>query len=114
MMSDMTETAEMLEAVLEVERFVLSTGNLGSLKEIIAEKARLIDKLSTEDAGSLGKLQESARRNQAMLDAALKGIRAAQQRVSAIMQAGHTLNSYDDQGRARRITGDHRNVERRA
>lgn len=114
MNTDMSETAEMLEAVLEVERYVLSTGNFGTLTEIIAEKSRLIDMLDAEDAGSLARLQESARQNQALLDAALKGMRAAQQRITAIRQAGHTLNSYDDQGRAKQIIGDHRSVERRA
>ena len=107
-----------LESLLEKERTALLSGDLDAIGELAEEKeslAQCLQELGPEGRDSLRGLHDTARRNQALLDGALQGIRLATARLAAYRQLRKSMDTYDPQGRKTAIPGAiaHK-VERRA
>lgn len=107
-----------LDELLEAERAALLEGNLAELVGLADSKEHLISKLNeTEhtDLDALQKLDRKVKRNQALLDSALDGIRTVARRLAALRRIRASLDTYDATGQRRSIEVDaERSVERRA
>ena len=107
-----------LDSLLARERAALLAGDLHAVGALAEEKEALAEQLETlgpEMRDALRQLGETARRNQALLDGALQGIRLAAGRLSAYRRLRGEMQTYDPQGRKTTIAGilSHK-VERRA
>jgi len=115
---DEQELEKNLESLLARERAALLSGDLRAIGDLAEEKEHLAERLQDlgpEGLESLRGLHDTARRNQALLDGALQGIRLATTRLSAYRQLRKSMDTYDPQGRKTAIPGiiAHK-VERRA
>lgn len=61
----------------------------------------------------IARLREKALRNQVILQAVARGIRAAQRRLDDIRSTGKELKTYDQRGKPRSVPNFHGQVERR-
>lgn len=107
-----------LDSLLARERTALLAGDLHAVGALAQEKESLtaeLGQLGPEALAAVRQLGETARRNQALLDGALQGIRLAAGRLSAYRRLRGTMETYDPQGRKTTIAGilAHK-VERRA
>lgn len=107
-----------LSSLLTRERAALLSGDLHAVGALAEEKEALVARLETlgpEARAATQSLGDAARRNQALLDGALQGIRLAAARLSAYRRLRGTMETYDPQGRKTTIVGilSHK-VERRA
>lgn len=112
-----TEPAREMEALLGAEREALLSGALGQLPALIAAKERLLPGLESAppaDAALAERLHRRAAANQVLLDAALKGLRAARERIETARAGGPPLSTYDASGRAERHAPTRPSVTRRA
>jgi hypothetical protein len=107
-----------LEDLLERERAALLAGDLHKVGALAEEKARLaaeLEHLGPDARAAVRHLGACARRNQALLDGALQGIRLAAGRLSAHRRLRGAMETYDPAGRKTTIAGIlTRKVERRA
>lgn len=118
-MSDAAQDAiDALDDVLDDERAALLVGNLDDVARLHARKERLIAKLVDLDVQSEAQfipLNQKVERNQALLNAALDGIRSVSRRLATIRRVRQSLDTYDALGRKQtvevHITGS---VEKRA
>jgi hypothetical protein len=96
-----------LDTILEDERRALLEGDLEAIGTLLARKEPLIDALNAEGpvvrAGIVA-LEEKVRRNQALLDGALEGIRNVAGRMAAFRKIRRTLETYDKTGRKSSIS----------
>lgn len=116
-MRDPDRAAERLIALLKSERQALRRGRLDEVGAMAAEKAMLVERVerSRPRPQTIRRIGALAAESLRLLDAALRGIRAARARVDSIGQAPSPMASYDGQGRARSIGGGgEMSVERRA
>jgi hypothetical protein len=107
-----------LDSLLARERAALLSGDLHAVGALAKEKEALaarLESLGPEALAAARSLGAAARRNQALLDGALQGIRLAAARLSACRRLRRSMETYDPQGRKTTIAGilSHR-VERRA
>ena len=107
-----------LDSLLERERSILLSGDLGQLQAVLSEKTGLIDALRALDAPhpeEVEALREKARHNQRLFDGALTGIRRVADRLAELRRIQHSFDTYDDSGRRQTIEGTvARKVEKRA
>jgi len=97
-----------LDALLERERAALLSGDLESIAHLLEEKEALFDRLNAipqADSPNLNALKGKVQRNQALLDNALKGIRAVAARMSAMRKIRRSLDTYDESGKRTTIEG---------
>ena len=118
-MSKATDTRiiAQLDALLETERAALLRGDLQAIADTVAKKEQLIDMLNKGVArpADLSGLHHKLRRNQALLDGALQGIRTVAARMAAYRRIRKSMDTYDREGRKLTIPGDiSRKVEKRA
>lgn len=109
--------AEDLAALLAEERARLLAGDLAVVPALIFRKERLLSHLQTgapPPAPVLERLKAAAQANQGLLDAALRGVRAARERLESLRAGGAALSTYDARGRAATLTSARPSVERRA
>lgn len=111
-----------LAALLEAERALLLAGDLAGLDALAPGKAAALARLEAAplDAAAPGAAPEAARalaaalaRNQALLRAAIDGVREAARRRAALEEARTRLPGYDARG-ARPAAVAPSRVERRA
>ncbi|WP_339108785.1 hypothetical protein [Thioclava sp. GXIMD4216] len=105
---------EELIDLLRIERDVIRKAEFDAMADIAARKESLLLQVKDIPAQKLRRAHEMSRQNQRLLSAALKGIRAAQIRLSAIQKAAHSFGSYDKSGRPQRIVGTQGSIEKRA
>ena len=106
-----------LHGLLEEEEQQVRRANFADLELQGQEKSRLIDLLmvtKSVDAVALQGLRDHARRNAALLAAALRGVRAARRRFDLLRRVQTSLNIYDNRGRRLDVQIDSASVERRA
>jgi flagellar biosynthesis/type III secretory pathway chaperone len=110
-----------LLALLADERRALLSGDLAALPDLVAAKERLVPLIeagtgegAATDPARLSRLREAALANQDLLEAALRGVRAAQTRLAAARGNGPALSTYDARGAAAPLGADRPAVERRA
>ena len=105
-----------VEDLLERERRAVLSGNLDALTRLISEKRRLMELLArgTEQSARLDRLRGKARRNQALLDAAARGIKSVTEQISGLKDAKSPLRTYDASGSRREIRPHRSTLEKRA
>ena len=105
-----------LDALLEQERVFLLKGDIEGLGALLPAKEKLVEQLlNGGDRDRITPLEGKLHRNQLLLDGALDGIRAVAARLAALRQVRSALDTYDAQGRKRRVvTPTKPQVEKRA
>ncbi len=100
MQADPKRLTDSLLDFLDKERRAILAGNLNEMKRIAAEKERLMEryKSAEPDQKSLENLREKIARNQALLTAALKGIRAVTVKLSGLRDAQPQMKTYNRDG----------------
>jgi hypothetical protein len=103
-----------VERLLDRVHAALMAGDLASLPvHVTALEALPMDGLAGSGAGSLARLRAKADRNARCLEAAGRGLRAAQRRLAEIRAAGQTLQTYDVQGQRQALGGAAQQIARR-
>lgn len=87
-----------LEDLLDETRDAVVAGNLAALASLAPRVEALADSLPPLDRQTSERLRQKAGRNALLLQAAAKGVRAAQGRLAEIT-AGPALTTYDAKGR---------------
>lgn len=107
---------EALRTLLDQERRLLLTGKIEALVKIAPEKERLLGQLAgaTDDTSLLDQLRRKADRNQELLVAASKGIRAVSQRLDTLRTQKTQLRTYDAGGQSQNLTQHKATVEKRS
>ncbi|MGF6861801.1 hypothetical protein ABIE69_002374 [Rhodobacteraceae bacterium MBR-64] len=107
-----------LDAALNAEANALRGADFSGLEALIAEKARLTDQIAiarpAPTAATLERLRARAGHNAVLLQAALRGLRAARARIEALQNGGCDLRTYDRAGAAEPVSGPGPTLERRA
>ncbi len=109
-----------IEELLHVERHLIREGSFDQLAKLAVTKESLMQELGAHEKNAelthapLARIRVMAERNQSLINAALKGIRAAQKRLEMIQRASSSMNSYDRLGKTRAIGSAFPSVERRA
>ncbi len=116
MRSNILTTFDVLEDFLDKERMAILTGSLGNMERIAKEKERLLDKgaLQTPDRKTLDRIRRKVERNQTLLAAAIRGIRAVSLRMEILRNGPGDLNTYDKTGQRKTLGGPQGNLHRRA
>ena len=108
---------EALDSLLEDERTALIDGNLEALQQLVKRKELLfaqMSKLDHKPQTELATLREKTLRNQALLDAALAGIRSVADRMQKLGRIRETLDTYDENGRRLTVSTVSGKIEKRA
>ena len=87
-----------LDDLLDQTRDALVIGNLAALADLAPRVAALAESLPRVDRPTAERLRRKADRNARLLQAATRGVRAAQQRLAEISM-GPSLVTYDARGR---------------
>jgi len=118
MASDASRLLDEIVDILDEERRRIRAAEFAGLGRIAALKADLVTRLEVAagplHAGRLAGIAVASRDNLRLLEAALRGLRAARTRIEAIRGAARGLSLYDDRGRALSIVPAGGGVERRA
>jgi hypothetical protein len=115
----MTRTEiEQLTALMDEERAKLLRGDLRGVTVLTPQKERLAARLAggtaPADPGALAELGRAARRNAALLAAAIGGVKAARARLAAARHGAGALDIYDQSGQRQKVGAGPARVERRA
>lgn len=106
-----------IDAALTAEATAIRTADFSGLEALIKEKARLTDQLGNvrpaPTADMLERLRRRARHNALLLQAAMRGLRAARSRIDAL-QNGSDLRTYDRSGALASASGTRPTLEHRA
>lgn len=86
-----------LETLLDQTRDAVLVGDLATLADLAPRVAAMAEDLPHLDAAAAGRLIRLAERNAQLLQAATRGVRAAQCRLGEIVD-GPTLTTYDARG----------------
>ncbi len=108
--------AARLSDLLEVERQALLGGDYAALADIADRKAPLMEAFAANGPSreALGRIARKVRRNQALLEAAIDGLRAASDRIRAIEEVQGALSTYDREGQKADLAGPAPVIERKA
>lgn len=101
-----------LETLLDQTRDAVLIGDLASLADLAPRVAALAEDLPRLDPEAAARLIRLAERNAQLLQAATRGLRAAQARLGEIVD-GPTLTTYDARGRKAAIALPSRLMPRR-
>lgn len=105
---------EPLSDLLEEERRLILAGAWDALDQLAPRKAASLSSLEGGDPAALAPLARGLARNQALLAAAIDGLREAGRRRSALEAARAGLVTYDAQGSRAELPLAAPRVERRA
>lgn len=96
----MNDRATALERLLREERELILSGRFDALGALAERKAAALARLpETPPAGPrLSALVQQLDRNQALLDAAIRGVAAARARIQTVIGAAGSLSTYDSRG----------------
>lgn len=92
--------AEALEDLLDRERAMILNGELDGLARSAPRKEALIASLKVSDAARLQQLRRKADRNQTLLQAVARGLKAARDRIGRSGGTGPALRTYGADGAA--------------
>jgi len=108
------DALDALEDLLDRERRILLQGNYESLARMMAEKERLLKSVTaSRSLGAMAALKRKVERNQAMLMAASKGIRAVTDSLSRHEKTDDSLQTYDRAGHRKAAAQGLQNMVRR-
>lgn len=105
-----------IEDLLKRERAAILAGDIDKLAGFAPEKEHLLSRLRTpeEQPLALEKLRQQADQNRQLLAASAKGIRAARQRLEALISGQSELRTYTPEGRAQDLSKRGSRLERKA
>ena len=93
-----------LEAVLDQLHHCILTADFASLPKIIEETERQLERLaSLSDRSVVQRLKHKADRNGRCLQAAARGLRAAQRRLGEVSAADTQLSTYTKSGKRNEV-----------
>lgn len=106
----------LLEKLLDTERTAILEGQIGSFQRFAQDKERLLAGLSKvkADPGDLQRVQRKAERNQELLAASARGLKAATQRLEKMTKREDNLRTYSRDGASATLTRNPGGVNRRA
>ncbi len=109
------DSADALDDLLDRERSAILAGKFDILGRLLKEKERLVVAVGTPaSAHRLGPLKIKVDRNQAMLLAASRGIKAVSDRLTSRALQSETFQTYDRSGQRHGQTSGPHSLERRA
>jgi flagellar biosynthesis/type III secretory pathway chaperone len=106
-----------LEDLLDHEREIILTGKIGSFQRIAQDKERLLTRLAKVDADpeTLQRVRAKAERNQELLVAAARGLKAATRRMEAMTTKRDTnLRTYGRDGASANLVRNPSGMNHRA
>ena len=121
--TDFTAAGTQLSELLMAEQQYIRDANFQAMAELIVEKEALFEKVASmakdkdtarKHKALLTRIAQQAQRNQMLMEAAQKGVRAAQNRYAAMMRAQFGLTTYDQQGRVENQIKPLKNLEKLA
>ena len=121
--NDFTAAGTQLSDLLMAEQQYIRDANFQAMAELIVEKEALFEKVASmakdkdtarNHKALLTRIAQQAQRNQMLMEAAQKGVRAAQNRYAAMMRAQFGLTTYDQQGRVENQIKPWKNLEKLA
>jgi len=92
-----------LEDLMDLTRDAVLAGDLASLASLAPRVEAAVERLTTLDEETARRLHQKANGNARLLQAASRGVRAAQGRLAEII-SGPTLTTYDSRGRKEALT----------
>ena len=90
---------DQLEQILDVERDILTTGQLEKLSDVFTQKESLLRDLADDLAALPHGLGKKIERNQSLLKASAEGIRQARNRIKEFRHVRDCLSFYGAEGR---------------
>lgn len=115
--SDPIHILDALHAQLNREAALIRKADFTAMTGETERREMLMQRLGqagTPPGDALETLRDHAQRNQALMSAALKGVRAARRRIEMLRSVQNSLNTYDNLGKRWDIVTDTASVERRA
>lgn len=106
MVTNMQDTVDSLDDLLDEERAALLDGKLDQIGRMLKRKEYLIDVLNGSDQfeiEALSDLNIKVVRNQGLLTSALEGIQSVADRLAVMRRIKNSLDTYDAQGRRKGI-----------
>lgn len=97
----MTDLA-MLETILDDSFIALKSGNLPQLLGLSERTEAALDVHRSSGSGLAERVREKARRNEILLAAAIRGVKAARQRAKDLSAAGQ-FSTYDAAGQRNQV-----------
>ena len=113
-MSEPKHGFEEIKGLMRQEQDAISAAAFERLEELAQAKERMIASLGGLSSRELSEIRALAQRNHRLLGAALKGVQAAQRRLTQIVEASKGFTTYDTAGRSRRIAARGSSVEKKA
>ncbi|MFN4159288.1 MAG: hypothetical protein ACK4GO_12895 [Gemmobacter sp.] len=108
------DTAEAIETALDRIHASVMAGDLAALPaQVEMLEERMQESAGAPPSAQLDRLRTKAARNALCLEAAGRGLRAAQRRLAEIRAATIGLQTYDGQGQRRVLTGAAHDLARR-
>ena len=92
----------MLETILDDSFIALKSGNLPQLLDLSERTEAALDFDHGSDSGLAERVREKARRNEVLIAAAIKGVKAARQRARDLSAAGQ-FSTYDAAGQRNQV-----------
>lgn len=117
MLNDTLDIADALEDLIDKERAAILAGALDEMGRIAAEKERILEgrALSAPNQNTLDRLRRKAARNQQLLTAAIRGVRAVSSRLDVLRNGPGEMNTYDRAGQRTTLNSRHQGaLHRRA
>lgn len=114
--TDSIATLDALEDLLERERALILAGDFDGLARLSGEKTASLAGLATQAANTatFERLRRAATRNQSLIGAAARGLRAAQTRLAALRDPQAALRTYGRDGVSTSLGGAAHGLNRRA
>ena len=107
MLFDLNTAAEALDDLLEQERRMILDGRIEGLTGTNQHKEQLVRRLADQtDVPALNHLRRKVERNQTLLAAAARGLKAARGQLAAIKGEKPPMRTYGADGAARNLPGD--------
>lgn len=106
----------LMTALLARERVAIRTADFDGLAAIADEKAQLFNALPTSGAtqDDLAKIKRQIDENQTLLSAAISGVAAAQDRLTAVRHVREGLSIYDQSGQMAKVQPPRPGMEKKA
>ncbi len=119
--NDVESVIEKILLALDEEREIIRSGRLTGLADLVEQREAAIALLDAPGAemtpqivAGVEEIAERARRNAALLEAAIEGVKAAEKRLAQIYEARDTLGTYERDGTKSTGPVSSGKIERRA
>ena len=102
--------------LLEQERRAIVTADFDKIDSLAASKQALFDQTLSrvKNKAALSEIHNALQRNQALFLAAIEGVSAARQRISAMREVRDNLRIYDQSGRIAQVASKTPDLSKRS